>query len=80
MTNSNRAIGDRSDLDIISIEGSRYAIELSQMKEDDQVRWRWSIRLGTSISKGTSQSSFATREKAIQDAGIWWITMLKSSQ
>ena len=76
MTDSKNAHDYGSCLNFNPVGSDGYAIELGPVNNGDEVWWRWSVRLGDSVVKGTSQSSFATRDKAIQEAGIWWITTI----
>ena len=72
--NSDRARGYGSVLNFVPVGLNGHAIELSPMDEDNELRWRWSIRLGTSVEKSMSESYSSTRESALLEALDWWET------
>ena len=72
--NSDRARGYGSILNFVPVGLNGHAIELCPMDEDNEIRWRWAIRLGTSVEKSISLTYFSTRESALLEALDWWKT------
>ena len=69
---SDSAKGFGSVLNFIPVGERGYVIELCLTEEDSEIRWRWSLRLGTSVQKSISQSYSSTREDALMEALDWW--------